>query len=553
MRRISPRLAAILAASALLGFAGCGGDDDSSDSGGETTAAKSGGNATAYYTSFPDYLDPALSYTVEGWQALWVSYTPLLTYPHKEGVDGAKLIPGLAEDMPEISADGKTFTLTLRKGLKYSDGSAVKASDFEHAIQRVLNLESGGSAFYQEIVGAEDYLKANKASADISGIETDDATGEISIELTKPDGQFPFALAMPFASLVPGDTPFSNQTKTPPPGVGAFEISEVDGTKSFTLTKNPNKPDIEGVPGGQLDSLKITVVKSAARQGQDVLDNKVDYILDPPVAEQLREAKSTAADRFKEITTNSTYYMFLNTQEAPFDKKEVRQAVNFGLNKPAIARLFSGLMSPTCNFLPPNMQGFEKLDPCPYGDPNGEPDIAKAKQLVEQAGATGAKVTVWGNDEDETRQVTVALADQLKAIGLDARPRIVEGSVYFQTIGNQKTKAQGGFANWFQDFPHPGNFMFLVDGASIQETNNQNFGNVNDPVINDTLAKINQNPDLAAVAPEYAKLDKRLVDEALVAPYGNRKLTLLTSDRMAFDQILWHPLYNADYTTFALK
>lgn len=551
MRRIPTRLAGLLAASALLGFAGCGGGDDSG--GTETTAAKSGGTATAYGTSFPDYLDPALSYTVDGWQALWVSYTPLLTYKHVEGVEGASPIPGLAEAMPKITDGGKTYTLTLRKGLQYSDGSPVKASDFEHSIKRVLNLESGGSAFFQGIVGAEAYLKGNKANADISGITADDATGEITIKLTEPDGTFPFVLAMPFASLVPGDTPFSNQTKNPPPGTGSFKITGVNGTKSFTLVKNENKPDIPAIPEAKLDTLKFTIVKSAARQAQDVINNKVDYIIDPPIGEQLREARVKMKGRFREITTNSTYYMFLNTRLAPFDKKEVRQAVNYGLNKPALARLFSGLMEPTCNFLPPNMQGYQKLDPCPYGDPNGEPNIAKAKQLVQQAGATGAKVTVWGNDEDETRQVTVALADQLKAIGLDARPRVVEGSVYFQTIGNQKTKAQAGFANWFQDFPHPANFMFLVDGATIQETNNQNFGNVDDPTINATLAKINQNADLKAVAPQYAEVDKRLMDEALVAPYGNRKLTLTTSDRLVFDQIVWQPNYNVDYTTFALK
>lgn len=551
MRRIPPRLVGLLAATALLGFAGCGGGDDSGGS--ETTAAKSGGTATGYGTSFPDYLDPALSYTVDGWQTLWVTYTPLLTYKHEEGVAGSTPVPGLAEALPKITDGGKTYTLTLRKGLKYSDGSPVKASDFEHSIKRVLNLESGGSAFYQGIVGANAYLKAGKANADISGITADDATGEITIKLVKPDGTFPFALAMPFASLVPSDTPFANQTKNPPPGTGSFKITAVNGTKGFTLVKNENKPAIDAIPEAKLDTLKFTIVKSAARQGQDIINNKVDYIIDPPIGEQLREARVKMKGRFREITTNSTYYMFLNTRLAPFDKKEVRQAVNYGLNKPALARLFSGLMQPACNFLPPNMEGYEKLDPCPYGDPNGEPNIAKAKQLIQQAGAAGTKVTVWGNDEDETRQVTVALADQLKAIGLDARPRIVEGSVYFQTIGNQKTKAQAGFANWFQDFPHPANFMFLVDGASIQETNNQNFGNVNDPVINSTLAKINQNADLAAVAPQYAQLDKRLVDEGLVAPYGNRKLTLTTSDRIAFDQVVWHPLYNVDYTTFALK
>lgn len=551
MRRIPPRLASVLAAAALLGLAGCG-SDDNGDSGGES-AGKTGGAATAYYTSFPDYMDPALSYTVEGWQALWTVYTPLLTYDHAEGVAGSKLVPGLAEEMPEISEDGKTYTLVLRENLKYSDGTPVKASDFEHSIKRVLNLESGGSGFYQGIVGAEAYLEAGKAKGDISGITTDDATGEITIKLVEPDGQFPFVLAQLFAAPVPGDTPFSNQTKTPPPGVGAFKISEVDGTRGFTLAKNASFNGFEGVPQAKLDTLKVTVVKDARRQGQDVIDNKVDFLIDPPVREQLREIRTELPDRFKEFTTISTYYAFLNQREAPFDKKEVRQAVNFGLNKPALARQFSGLLEPSCNYLPPNMQGYEKLDPCPYGDPNGEPDLAKARQLIKDAGAEGAKVTVWGNDEPETREVTLALADQMKAIGLDATPKIVEGSVYFQTIGNQKTKAQAGFANWFADFPHPANFMFLMDGSTIQETNNQNFSNVDDPTINDTLAEINQNANLDAVASQYAELDKRIVDEAYIAPYGNRKLTLVTSDRLAFDEIVWHPLYAADYTSFALK
>lgn len=551
MRRTPHRLVAALAAAALLGLTGCGSDDDG-DPGGDTNTA-TGGTATAYYTSFPDYLDPALSYTVEGWQALWVVYTPLLTYKHEEGIEGSELIPGLARALPKITDGGKTYTLQLREGLTYSDGSPVKASDFEHAIKRVLNLESGGSAFYEGIEGAEDYLKAGKARGDISGIETDDATGTIVIRLTEPDGRFPFALAQVFAAPVPSDTPFENQTKSPPPGVGAFKITDVNGTRGFTLTKNKNFDGFDGVPTAKLDRMKVTVVKDARRQGQDILDNKVDYIIDPPVREQLREIRQRAADRFEEFTTISTYYAFLNVREAPFDKKEVRQAVNFALNKPALARQFSGLLEPTCNFLPPNMRGYEKLDPCPYGDPNGEPNVAKAKQLIRQAGAEGAKVTVWGNNEPETREVTLAITDQLKAVGLDASPKIVEGSVYFQTIGNAKTKAQTGFLNWFADFPHPANFMFLVDGSTIQPTNNQNMSNVDDPVINETLAKINRNADLDAVASKYAELDKRVVEEAYVAPYGNRKLTLTTSDRMAFDDIVWHPLYNADYSTFALK
>ena len=88
-----------------------------------------------------------------------------------------------------------TYKLKLREGLKYSDGTPVKASDFEHAIKRVLNLESGGSAFYLVIEGAQDYLDAGKADGDISGITTDDKTGDITIKLTAPDGSFTHVLA----------------------------------------------------------------------------------------------------------------------------------------------------------------------------------------------------------------------------------------------------------------------------------------------------------------------------------------------------------------------
>jgi len=135
-------LALALALTLALGAAACGGDDNDSGggssnqaSGGDASSGKTGGEVSTALTSYPDFMDPALSYTQEGWQSLWTVYTGLLTYNHTEGAEGAKLIPGLAEALPEISPDGKTIKLKLRSGLKYSDGSPVKASDFEHTIQ----------------------------------------------------------------------------------------------------------------------------------------------------------------------------------------------------------------------------------------------------------------------------------------------------------------------------------------------------------------------------------------------------------------------------------
>jgi peptide/nickel transport system substrate-binding protein len=557
-RRLKPYAvlaALVLAASATL--AACGGDDDDDDGG---TAAAEGGEITISQTSQPDYLDPALSYTVNGIEPLWLVYTPLLTYPHVEGDAGAELIPGLAEDLPEISADGKTYTLTLRDGLKFSDGTDVKASDFEHTIKRVLNLESGGSAFYQTIEGATEYLEKGDPEGDISGIETNDQTGEITIKLTEADSSFSNILAMWFAGIVPGDTPFKNLTEDPPPGVGPFMITESVPNRQFVLEKNPEfeKLNIPDIPVPALDKITTLIIKNASQQAQDVLDNKLDYMQDPPPADLKPTVIEQADDRYEEFATSSTYYWFMNTREAPFDDPLVREAVNYGIDKPALARLFAGEMQPGCTFLPPGMPGYDEAfdtTECPYGDPTQPPDIQKAQDLLRQAGADGEEVTVWGNNDDPTDKVTQAYADMLNEIGFETEVKILDGGVYFQTIGNAKTHAQTGFLNWFQDFPHPLNFYFLVDGDSIQPTNSQNPGNVDDPKINDEIDRLSLETDTQAVATDWSELDRYLVEppQSYVAPYGHRKLAKFMSERMDYDAAVFHPVYQNDYSTWALK
>ena len=237
--------------------------------------------------------------------------------------------------MPKISKDGTTYELTLRKGLKYSDGTPVKASDFEHSIQRVLNLESGGSAFFLGIKGAEDYVKNGKAEADIPGIETDDKTGKITITLDAPDGTFSNVLAMPFAALVPGDTPFKNLTKDPPPGVGPYKITQSVPNRQFVMEKNANWPtDIPDDPAGQVDKITTLIVKNAQKQAQDVISGKLDYMQDPPPADIKPEVKAKYSDRYREVTTASTYYMFMNTRVAAVRRPEGARGRELGLDKP---------------------------------------------------------------------------------------------------------------------------------------------------------------------------------------------------------------------------
>lgn len=559
MRKAIAVLAGLSATVVLsLGLVACGDGDDSA------TAAK-GGAITMAQAAQPDFLDPALSYTTHGTEPMWMVYTPLVTYKREEGDAGSELMPGLAEELPKISADGKTYELTLRKGLRYSDGKPVKASDFEHTIKRILNLESGGTSYYDEIEGADAYLSGGNPEADISGIETNDKTGTITIRLTGPDAAFSNALAMNFAGIVPGDTPFENMTKDPAPGVGPYMFTKSVPNREFVLEKNPRFSDstVPGVPEAKIETITTKIVPSVIQETQDVIDNKLDFMQEPPATDLKAEIlerfgpDGSEEQRFQEFPTLSTYYFFLNTRVPPFDDEKVREAVNIGVDKAGLARLYAGEMVPGCSFLPPRMPGYTEaidLSECPWGDPSEPPDVERAKQLIREAGAEGAEVTVWGDDVETTPKVTQAYADMLNEIGLDAEPKIVSGAVYFQTIGNQKTEAQTGFLNFFADFPHPLNFFFIMEGDTIQPTNNQNISNVDDKRIDEEVAELREETDLEAARGRWEELNDYVVEKAYIVPFGHRKLTTFVSERIDFENCtVVSPIYYNDYSQLCLK
>jgi peptide/nickel transport system substrate-binding protein len=537
----------------LLAFAACGGGDGGGGEGGE----RDGGSITISQTTQPDFLDPALSYTLGGWEPMWLVYTPPLTYRHAEDEEGAELIPGVAEALPEISPDGRTYELTMRDGLTYSDGTSAKASDFEHAIKRVLTLESGGSAFFLGIEGAQDYVEARDTEADISGIETDDRTGEITIKLTEPDSTFSNVLAMNFAGLVPDNTPFENLTKDPPPGIGPYKITESVPNRQFVLEKN-DEFRIQGIPNGNLEKITTRIVTSGVRTAQDVISGELDYMQDPLPPDIKPEIEAKYSDRYEEHPTSSTYYLFLNVRVPPFDQEQVREAVNYGVDKPALARLFGGDLAPGCSFLPPGVPGYDEaldVEDCPWGNPSEPPDLERARRLIEDAGAEGAEVTVWGDTLEPDDKLAAAYADMLNKMGLDAELKIIDNAVYNQTVGNAETEAQTGVTAWFQDFPHPENFFFLVDGQAIQPTNNQNFGNVDDPEITAGIAELSMEPALTReVADRWGELNQQLVEKGWIVPFGHTTRPTFVSERMDFENCtLFHPVYNNDYSSFCLK
>jgi peptide/nickel transport system substrate-binding protein len=507
--------------------------------------------------TFPDSLDPQFGYTTQAAEPDWVSYTGLLTYKHVNGPDGATLIPGLAAALPKVTNGGKTYTLTLRKGQVYSDGKAVKASDFLFTVERAVKMPWGGSGSFIDpvIQGALAYSKGQAKT--ISGIKADDSTGKITINLTSPYGAFPNVLAEPALGFVAkGSAPFKNQPLNPPAGDGPYMIKNIVANQSFQVVPNPKYVPIPGVPKAT-DSVDVKVSGNVTANAESVLNNTADIFdwADTLPGSLLPQIQAKASSRYKLVNLGgSTYYFFLNSQEKPFNNQLAREAVVTGLNEETYNRIGSGTLAPACFFLPPAIPG-HPTGSCPYGTP-GKGNLAKAKAMVKQSGMEGAPVTVWSQERAPRQQWMTAFTQYLNQLGFKATQKPIADATYFQTVGELKLHPQAGFADWNQDFPNPVDFYgVLLDGHSILSTNNENFGEVNDPHINAAISKLGKIPttQLQTNASAWEKLDEYVAKKAYVAVFGYQKFPFFASDRMDYGSLAINPLYGWDFTSFHIK
>ncbi len=539
---------------ALIASACGGGGKKSSTSSGGTTSGgtKSGKTFTNFrlaYDTGIDYLDPGLSYTVEGWQIMWNVYLPLLGYKHAAGPDGATIVPYLATDLPKVSSDGKTYELTLRSGLKYSDGTAVKASDFAATIERDFKVDSPGVGFFGNIVGADTYGKTK--TGHISGITTDDKTGAITIKLNAPQGDFENILATEFAALVPASAPAKDQSTTPLPSTGPYMIKSYAPNKQAIVVRNPNfDASVFGgnVPAGNPDMMTVDVIGDDTVALQRVISGQDDYDFHQIPPDRLASTQSKYGNQIEIYTPANTYYFFMNTKVAPFDNLKVRQAVEYAINREALVRIYGGLAQPTENVLPPTYPQYQKLNLYPY-------NLAKAKSLIAASGQKGASVTVWNHDRGTDPKATAYLTDVLNSIGLKATDKVINSAVYWTTVGNQATKAQIGFADWFQDYPHPLDwFDVLLNGERITQTHNNNYANFDDKAVNSKIDALKKEPSLtSSVNSQWATVDKMTMEQAAWAPFMNRQFTDFFNSDMDLSCYVNHVLYQFDFALICHK
>ena len=534
-------LVLVLVAGSAVSLAACGG-----------SSSKEGETLTGSYASFPDYLDPGLSYLQEGWTAMYDTYLPLLTYKRANGVEGSKVVPGLAESMPEISNGGKTYTLTLRKGLKYSDGTPVKASDFKSSIERLFKINSPGSGFYSTIVGAEKFAETKQGG--IPGIKADDKTGKIEIELETPRGTFTQELGLLFAAVLPSGTPAKDLTTDPAPATGPYMITNVERGRAWSYARNPywaktNGPLIDEVPDGHFDKIEIKVVRNDSTQVNEIERDKTMWMQNLVPADQREKIISKyEGTQFRVDHPINLYYFWLNNEKAPFDDVKVRQAVNYAIDPAALERIYAGSLAAAQQILPEGMPGHEELNLYPH-------NMAKAKQLLKEANPSDRDITVWTDNESPNDEAGAYYQDVLEKLGFNAKLKTLNGDNYYGIIGNGSTPdLDTGWSAFYEDYPHPNDFFqLLLSGESIAPTGNTNFSYTDIPALNEKIARLATEPLGSKQEAEYAELDKAYMEEAVWAPYGTNTTSTFVDSEIDLDSVIFNPTFGQSLASFELK
>jgi ABC-type transport system substrate-binding protein len=521
-------------------FAGSTGTASSS-----STAVKKGGtlrlnvSATDY-----EYLDPALAYDSIGWATLYAVNQMLLNYPDKPAsAGGNQLTPEAATGFPVVSKDGKTYTFTVKSGMKFSDGSNVTAAAFARAITRVCHPDqaSPAVAFAGNIQGC---VAFNEKKGNLTGVR---AQGQkLTVRLITADPTFLSQIAMPFFAAVKPNMPINPKGENVYPSAGPYRIVSREPGRSLVLQRNAQ---YKGNRPANPDRIVVTVNTDQNQSLLQVRSGEADHDLGgvPAVANaQLADEFGVNKQRYFVNPLTGTGYISLNTARPTFRNVKARQAANFAVDRPALLRTrgkFGGAR--TDQILAPQLPGFKqtKIYPLTGAQP------ARAKELWSQGGEVNFLHT--------TTAAAVAYAQiakyNLEQAGFSVNLKPQPFGVAINTMGTKGSEMDAFAIGWIADYFDPYDFInVLLDGTTIQDKNNSNYAYFNNAKYNKAMkaaAKLTGQARYTA----YGNLDVDIMKNAAPwAPIFNYTSRDFISPRV--ENFIYHPVYgHAVINALAIK
>jgi peptide/nickel transport system substrate-binding protein len=557
------RLAAVaLAVVASLGLAACNSNGSSPTGSGTAGTPVSGGTLNMLGAQDVDFMDPNISYYSVGYLSLRLWSRQLFTYPAEPGGKNTTPVPDIAPEIPTtanggISADGKTYTIKIRPGVKWSTTPArqVTAADVVRGIKRTANPKQpfgGIPDFHDLITGyaafADGFAKAPVTVAGIKeyidktplpGVE---AKGDDTVvfHLNRPASYFVDMLTMPALSPAPVESldylPASTELGNHFPSDGPYKVDSWVPSKSINYSRNPAW-DAASDPVRKAYVDKVVVkqgltqdsVQQQLQTGEATADMEFDLATAASQIPALQAKKDPNLSIGDTASTNP--YILFNTVSPNNNKAlanpKVRQAISYAINRDNILQVLGGktLNPPLTHVLPDVITGSKQIDPYPY-------DPAKAKQLLAEAGYPNLTLKfLYRNATEGSNKTFQTVQQDLSKAGITVTGVPSPNSDFYVKYLQVPSVAQKGvwdlsLSSWGADWYGNAALSFfkpLFSGAPSYPPIGSNFGLYNDAETNKLIEQAIAAPTTDAAADLWAKADARVMDQAPFFPLTNNK------------------------------
>ncbi|WP_033287872.1 ABC transporter substrate-binding protein [Amycolatopsis jejuensis] len=494
--------------------------------GGQAVAVSSGGTLYILTDTTSQHLDPAKS------QNLAITTTGLihrrLTAWKTSADSPATVVPDLATDTGRASADGKTWTYTLKDGLKMVDGTPITSAEIKYGIERSFDAAfAGGLSYHKTLLAGGAAYQGPFKGGDLASIETPDPK-TIVFHLARPYGDWPWIVSMPAFAPVPKGKGTDASYDATPVASGPYQVASYQKGVQVKFTRNPNwdaKTDLArtGLP----DEVVIQLGQDTGVIAQRLLASKSNDAFAFGAAfvnpAQLSQIRTNPAAKNQLVTSKSgaLAYLALNTKRGPLANLKVRQAFQYAVDKTAYQVATAGsadLAGPIATTLiTEGIAGRETYDLYP-APPSG--DVAKAKQLLAEAGFPNGldnldfPVSTANNDSDKAQAIQAALEragirTKLRPLDDDAWTTLVTGNegTYDLTLGS-----------WQPDFPSANANIQPLFGTSEIGNGGYNESRYSVPEVDELISQAQGTVDPTAAGKLWAKADKRILQDSPVVP-----------------------------------
>lgn len=562
-RKTAAAIAVAVAVS--LGASACSSSDSDSKGGGGggnvkadagltsivNTSDKKGGTLSLEHSSGPDSLDPGNTYYgwVQNFSRLYGR--TLVTFKPAAGDASLDLVPDLATGLGKASADAKTWTYTIRKGVKFEDGTEVTSKDVKYAIERsnfAPEALSNGPTYFKAYLEGGDKYKGpykDKSPEGLKSIETpDDYT--IVFKLNKPfadmDYLATFSQTAPVQQKADKGAAYVQKIVSS----GPYKFSAYDESKGATLVRNPewdakSDPIRKALP----DKVELKFNVNATTVDDHLLDDVITADAGGTGLQSKTQPKVLAKAAEKAKTDNpyagALQYLALNVNVKPFDNVECRKAVQYAVDKQSMVDSIGGSVKgdPASTVIPPSVAGYKEFDLYPTEGSKG--DAAKAKEHLTKCGhPKGFKTTLTARS-DRPDEITAAtqLQNSLKTIGITAEIKQFPADKYFTDFAGvpewvHKNNAGMMMMAWGADWPTGFGFLDqIVNGSAIKPSGGTNLMELDDKGINDLIVKGIGTVDTTERNATWGEVDQKVMENASVVPLFYRKNLLYRPESAA--------------------